>query len=409
VTHLESQLRQELLDIAQQVTVADLRPLRRPPAGHRRKASWLHPARWVAKPGNQGRRWPGAARWLIPLTAGVAVACVATGLWLAGNFVSHGHGPVATWSPVPDPPAFPMITVRLVQHNYTAELQLISPITGRVVRSLGATQQFESGLAMSPDLKSVYLDDAQGEIWRISAVTGKATMVVGGVSPAVSPDGRYLAYLPQPVGTRLAIRDLRTGVTRTIDLAPLTGAKAGLMFEGAQGVAWLGNGKQVVVLPEPDHFTGPAGPKANRCGQQDSPIGLCMIVVNANASKLTASRVYVPGVRPIRNQINVGIGGISGDWASRTTLLISTRPASTPIPLVYAVTIDGDRAIKRWTVALPRHIEQITVAPDGDRILYLLNGRKVQLWIATVRNGRIVAHHRLLVQTTKMLPQQIGW
>jgi hypothetical protein len=373
VTQLEVRLSQELHDIAQRVAPADLRPLREPPA-----------------PGR-----PGRARWLAPVAAMAAVGAVAAALALA-----RGEGPAQivgkTWHPLASDP--PLIAVAGgPRWGSASAIRMISARTGRVVRVLIPVPA-QARIAQAPDGAAVYVAGwAHGRngIVRFSTVTGTSSFVVRGAFPAVSPDGRYLAYTPGGgVGT-LAVRDLRTGATKTIDLSGLEGPAVHWMTLGA--VTWLGDGTQVLVEPEPSAElvlgSPPAGvwPRRPMCGVQDSPRGMCLIVVHVGPHALSAHRIYLP--RRLYYLSTV----ISGDLSQRSSFFVA-RTGLTSASMVYEVTLRGQGAVWHLAARLPPRAMPEAIAPLGDRILYYPErARPPALWVATLQDGALSAAHPVLI------------
>lgn len=79
------------------------------------------------------------------------------------------------------------------------------------------------GIALTPDGRDVYYatvtDDDRGTVYRVAADGRRPTQVVGnGISPAISPDGHYLAYAaPGPSGPQGPDRCCNTIAVVTLD------------------------------------------------------------------------------------------------------------------------------------------------------------------------------------------------
>jgi hypothetical protein len=403
MTELEGRLRQELQNMAQRIAPADPRPLRQPPARSSR----------------------GAVRWLAPLAAAVAVACVAGGLELASRSGRPPHTQV-TSPQAADPPVFAGISNRPARSE-REWLALYSVTNGRMVRSLGRTF-LTDGFALSPDAKSVFISGNSPDIRRVSAVTGASAVVAHGAYPAVSPDSRYLAYATSGRINGIGVLDLRTGRTRTIDLAPLIGA--GSIFDGGL-VTWLGDGTQIVTAPvqmpvvqayrSPARSAGSGRTATDACGQQTSPRGLCLIVIDTSRARLSAHRVYVPASALLRRAAGPGGHGpgqaiayltatmrMVGDASRAMTVLIShaDRAGTGSRTVIDAVRLDGSRARTRRIAVLPRTAYLKAIAPGGDRILYV-GGNPSGLWTATLTGGRLARPRRLM--TARIGCCQIAW
>jgi hypothetical protein len=367
----------------------------------------------------------------VPAAAGVAVVLVLAGLVQAGRSLplrhgragAAGHSPAAGNSPAAGQPAVLGQSATADPPDFVGVLQpggltMFSPVTGRAVRSLPAIG-ISNGFTLAPDSSRVFVTSLlsrQLEIRSISVRTRKISSVADGAHPAVSPDSRFLAYA---TGTQqytgLAIRDLATGTTRSIGLLGLVGADASLL--NGQ-LTWLGDGMQVVALPQPDavaagQATSPSkAAVGNACGQQDSPRGLCLIVVDANSSRLQGRRVYVrwamlPGASGDSNAVT-----ISGLVPAQRTLLLATSFVSSPV--FDAVIIDGGSLVD-WEFSplpLPARASLMAIAPGGDRVPYLTaqdGSAQPALWVAQPRDGRLADQHRLYVDTGKVSFGAAAW
>jgi hypothetical protein len=114
------------------------------------------------------------------------------------------------------------------------QVTLLSPLTGRIVRRVTffGGSLTGNGMALSPDSRFVYVTlsgPGQIHIDRISVATGHRSFVADGAQPAVSPDGRYLAYATGRQFTGIAVRDLLSGRTTMITLRNQLGADASLL------------------------------------------------------------------------------------------------------------------------------------------------------------------------------------
>jgi hypothetical protein len=291
-------------------------------------------------------------------------------------------------------------------------IRLISARTGRLVKVI-ARVGTGNGFALSPDAKSVYVVGVHRNlivIRRISVATGTITFVADGAYPAVSPDGRYLAYATgrQYSATSfssLAIRDLRTGRVRLISLARLIGAKSSLLNGGP--VTWLGDGTQIVAVPQPDAVATSGSVNnavASRtattpCGQQTSPRGLCAIVVDVSAHGLSAHRVF------IHPRSTTSATVISGDLAAPHSLLIANWPSVA----IDRVNLGGTDVVLRQIARLPKGVLPVAFAPLGDRVLYLVGHTPPALWVATIRDGRLVNRHLLLTDSNRFGIGNVAW
>ena len=170
----------------------------------------------------RGVAWARAA-----MAAGTAVLA-AMGLVACGQRAVH----VASGTTAAVDPRLAAI-VGSPSNGSSSQIELISPESGRAAKIVaGGTS---NGLALSPDSKDLYVVRAAGraiEIQRISIATGKTSVVAHGVSPAISPDGRYLAYATGGRFTKVAVRNLSTGRVRMIELRSLLNSDGNLLNQG---------------------------------------------------------------------------------------------------------------------------------------------------------------------------------
>jgi hypothetical protein len=181
------------------------------------------------------------------------------------------------------------------------DFHIESASTGTLVKDLGSVQGWtNNGLALSPDGQSVYVVVNQITtlaIERLSVSTDAETFVAQGEQPAVSPDGRQLAFGSGASGSHtLVVRDLSSGKDRSIDLRKLLGGQTDLLNAS---ITWLGDSK-IVVIP---------GGVANDLMSQPTPRAVpgscsaasvndsCLIVVgDRTGHSLTAKRVILSGL-----------------------------------------------------------------------------------------------------------------
>jgi hypothetical protein len=246
---------------------------------------------------------------------------------------------------------------------------------------------------------------------QISVATGRVSFVAYGANPAVSPDSRYLAYATGREFNVLAVRDLRTGRTRIVNVEPLMGGSSSLLQ--GQTITWLGDGHHVVAIPQPDPVLV-ASPLAsaravgNSCGQQTSARGLCLVVADAGAAGLRADRVFAPvsvAIRPANGGSMLdGEPVLGADATSGQSLLIGLtgRTGGHSRTVVDAVNLANGRAADRRVATLPANTRLWAIAPLGDRVLYG-GGTPSGLWTATLGPAGLEGPH--LVK----LPEKFGW
>lgn len=380
MSQIERRLRQEMHDLAQCIAPGDLRPLRPPPSA------------WTI----------GHKYWLAPAAAMAAIALVTSGVVVARSAL-HRHeqpGTADGLQVVPDP--------AVVAISDSKQIRLLTATTGRIVRTLSTTAG-GNGIALAPDAKYVFAVGASLTLSQISVTTGKSYVIDTGVHPAVSPDSRYLAYATGTSFTRVAVRDLRSGQTRAISLAALVGAESSLLNQG--GLTWLGNGRQIVAVSEPDPvatYVLPAGhtiaanQKRTACGQQISRRGLCAIVIDVAPTRLFARPVYLPHVTAQRN-----LDLISGDLRASKSFFIAQ--SGRPVTVIDRVRLGGRTPLVRTFVKLPLRSLAVAMAPDGDRLIYARPGSRLSLCVATVGAGRLAREHLLMIDTRRFEFSLVAW
>ena len=203
-----------------------------------------------------------------------------------------------THLPAVDPPSFVLATLPAATLGRETVVALYSPLTGRVVRVLHTfgPSFTNNGLAISPNGADVYVTLNQGpslSLERISVATRQMTFVAYGEQPALSPNGRFLAYIVGTSEHELAVRDLVTGQTRVTDLAALLGRSEDLL-NGT--ITWLGGGSEIVVLPGeqlvaygPGATTTTEPPLKGSCEMVDAS-QTCLIVVHVAPNGVLGAR-----------------------------------------------------------------------------------------------------------------------
>ena len=316
-----------------------------------------------------------------------AVAAVA--LALAAESPAAGRAAAPRKAPG-DPAVFASIT----DTSQNARLfWLTSAATGRMRLVAQANQgSVDNGFAMAPDAKSVFAvswpeDQQQPAIVEISVRSHRARTIADGADPAVSPDGRYLAYDTGSDEQRLAVLDLRSGRRRVISAAGLTGPDASFL-NGS--VSWLGDGTQFVAMPEASPVAVAAGrPRSGPppvCGSTSARLQ-CLIVVRAGNGTLTARRVFV--------RTSALIAMISGQVTRPATLLLAGSPG------LLAVRIGAARVVAPAPLAtFPVTDLTEAIAPAGDRVLYLASS-PTSLWIARISHGRLTHRRKLFTNSPR--------
>lgn len=338
---------------------------------------------------------------------GAGLAALALGALALVILDSGGNAPArgirltparATGRPPRTPPVFASISEG---SGYEFNLELRSVASGqvtKVLRRLGSSWT-NNGFALSPDGRYLYFTlIPQSRGWnsllleQISTPTHRRRLVGRGEQPAVSTNGRLLAYATgESRSARIVVRDLASGAERSINVFRLLGSKSDMLNAS---LAWLGDGRQLAVF-EACCATLDAlrGSSARSAGYASHLI----VVSVARHGGMTARRVVRPG-------------------ATQTPESVGTDSAR-PDSLLVASLIRGDRtAVDRLTVgsshATLRRV--LTIAqtqvlgfdPTGRKLLYLVGHRPPNLWTATIENHHLI-HRRLLIRNPKL--DAVAW
>lgn len=289
----------------------------------------------------------------------------------------------------------------VTDHGLSTVLELRSASTGRVQRRLHTFGEnfTNNGLALSRDGRQVYftlIGKRSLLLERLDVAGGQRTFIADGQQPAVSPDGRLLAYTAERASGRariLAVRDLATGATRTIDLRRLVGRPGDLLNAA---VAWLGDGSDVAVVPGEMMIRisgrparrGRQAPSATPGTRRTPPTPL--IVVSVGAAGLTARSVAVPGLDEPRPTLGT-------DAADPQSVLVATSGAHDRTT-VRRVTLSGATATVSPLVSIPSSLP-MAFDSTGTRLLYLQGHSPPGLWVGTLAGTRLIHRHRLIADS----------
>jgi hypothetical protein len=244
--------------------------------------------------------------------------------------------------------------------------KLCSPRTGREVRRIGSYNLTgahtklsltltANGEAVSPDGRTAYLAVLRNRtpgvlIARVPTTGARPSIVAAGAQPSISPNGRFLAYGTGRLGTVLSVRNLATGVTRSIDLARWIGH--GYLGPGGQGNAtmtWLSNNTDLAVLPDEGVVWDLVGkrphPPNNPCSDKQG-ITSCVLVVHTGRS-LTEPLTVTRHVLPVGFDSPLALGAAHADphalLAASSPLVVERIDVSTPTATIERlITIHGD-------------------------------------------------------------------
>lgn len=264
-------------------------------------------------------------------------------------------------------------------------LSMYSPRTGKRVRTFASFSDMaftNNGLAETPDGRDVYLTlfprhhtrHFSLRITRIDVANGRQSFVANGAQPAISRDGRQLAYGAFPNG--LTVRDLATGQTRTIKL-PQLGSSAQLLNAS---IGWLGNGSQLAIVPAPAAWDLMGRPPHPRwCGTTQTHSVIVFVHVPAPPAPLTARCIHLAGP-----PLGPGAMALVQSPTNPEALLVATESRGDNT-LIEQITSSGSTSrLQSIPDSLPDAFD-----PSGTQLLYLAGHNPPTLTKATINGSRL--------------------
>src|SRR6202035_5424773 len=251
-----------------------------------------------------------------------ALLAVALGLAVALSLIGVGNGseartglarqaPGAGHTPVRTPPT--VAAVNPIGSN--SQVELLSAATGRVVDVLGQFGQSWTNncFAYTPDGRYIYFTlIPQEHSWksllleRLSVETHQQTQIGPGEQPAISPDGRLLAYVAgEDRSAEVVVRVIASGEVRRVHIARLLGPKTDMLNAS---LAWTGEGSQLAVF-ESCCAVAVSAPSGR---QPRSTYTSRLVVVSAPPEgNLTARRVSLPRAAESPDAVGTDASGAS--------------------------------------------------------------------------------------------------
>jgi hypothetical protein len=267
-------------------------------------------------------------------------------------------------------------------------LQIRSAVTGKLIGKLG---ERAGTISLTPNAKYVYYEGTATldpfPINRIAVAGGKPVRVASGEDPAVSPNGKQLAYATGD-GDAVAIENLARHSTRRINLKALIGP--GASFNNTPGiVTWLSDDRLVAFPPADATLTARSASAATSSASTRTCSALykhrrqCVIVIDLAAAQ-PAHLDVLPASRPMMNLVSAGAG------PSPNSLLIGSLGTIERFHF-------GPSGVKAaGTLSVPGQESLVEgFSPSGHEVLYLRNHGPVQLWVGTI-GARITPTRELL-------------
>lgn len=277
------------------------------------------------------------------------------------------------------------VAVTTTAHGFA--LTLRSASTGAVQRTLGTigASFTDDGLALSPNGRDLYFTVTGPapkralEIEQLAVASHRRTFVTGGAYPAVSPNGRSLAYV---TGARtLAIRNLRSHRTQSLTLAGLLGTRDALLNAP---IAWVDGGADLAVL------TGrrPARVSADR----PRATGACA----SGRDCLVIIRVGRGGIAPQAFVLRsfTGAAVLSGSSADPGSVLLA-QSGTSDVTTVDQIGLAGASTTVTQLASVPSALP-VAFAPGGGSLLYLEGANPPALWTAGLSSTGLVTPTRLI-------------
>jgi hypothetical protein len=324
---------------------------------------------------------------------------IGVGVGIARTTVSAArptHRLIAGHTPADSPALTPPVFVTAdsgAGGRYAIDLR--SPRTGQVLRrlaSLPGSDFTNNGLALSPDGRSVYFtliprghvtpeESRNVKLDEVSAGTPTVTQIGYGDEPAVSPDGRAVAYLADlSHGPEVIVDSVSSGQRSSVGVGRLIGTQGSLLNGDT---AWLADDQTVVVLPgaifEADSSAG-----ARATGGPSAKPQL-ITATRGGDGHLEARALPVSGLSASPLSI------FTDADRSRTVLAeVLVRGAAA----LESIRLGNATATASRLLTIPQGLI-LTLDPTGTRILYLQGHSPPALWEATIAGDRLIDRKRL--------------
>jgi hypothetical protein len=334
----------------------------------------------------------------------VVIPCTVAAATALAIVVLVGAAPARTTSPraaqLPSNGVSAVFAAASQASGYHVNLELRSISSGRTDRLLGrfGSSWTNNGFALSPDGRYVFFTlIPSGRKWRsllleqVSVASRQRRLVGHGEQPAVSPNGRLVAYAAgEGKSATIAVRDLVSGQVRSLNVARWVGHSGDMLNSS---LAWLGDGTGLVLVPGPIAIAVSAG-----AGTRTASGSSRLVVVSVPGRGSLGGRL-------LRSPSAIEMPEALGTDRTRSdSLMVGTLPPGDTAG-VDRLTIGRRRATLSRVLTIAR-AQVLAFDPSGQRLLYIQGHRPPNLWTATIRGHRLIQRH-LLIRNSGL--ESVAW
>lgn len=273
----------------------------------------------------------------------------------------------------------------------------VTHIGGRQrVRQVAIVQAFYNGaLSTSPATPDVFFTTTSRRlglvVTKVDLRTGKETTIGPGGFPAVSPNGRSVAFtrIAAGGGDEIVVQETRRARRTSADLSGVLPAGC---YVSNSPIAWTGDGRSLVldaIAPPRKHIPDPHQPQ---CGSAKDGGLLVVVPVGPGGTLGRAWTVRMSTVGPIQL--------LASDFGRSRSILFVTY--SGPGSEIYRAQLRRTRV----QITRLRYLDSEIIYgfdPEGEHVLFMRNGSR-DVWEGNLRGDR--ADHIVL---STLLPSELAW
>lgn len=326
------------------------------------------------------------------LLIGLALVCTLSSVAMGVAVVQSASGAGATSRAAPSTGEPPFLLVGTGRH---ISITLRSATSGRTLVDFGSVSGRFTNNGIAADRHSVYLTFIGSgglEIYRLDAATHRRTFIADGQDPALSPDGRFLAYLAgSPQDNELALHSFVTGQTEFLSLGYLTGSGR---FLANGRITWTAGGSRLIVdvPPTPVAVSGQKASARSRqaatpgeCGELARESRVCLIIVRVGGGASPSMHAVLS-----HGTILADANWITVDTAARDAVAVEFFGKPSRVERVVATP-----GASRSRLILRSFQFLLAVSPDERQALYLVPSTQ-SIYVATIHDHALVAAHLLI-------------